>query len=133
MQKTILLVNEGTHKALLSVEKKPSKIKDDEWNDDFRAKMTIILCLLDKIFYNIMNEETPAGLWCKLESLYMMKSSPDKLFIKKQLYNLRMKEGTPILQHPNAFNKILNDLLALEVKLEGKDNFYVTFFSSIKL
>ena len=29
-----------------------------------------------------------------------------------------MKEGTPILQHLNAFNRILSDLLALEVKLE---------------
>jgi len=30
MQKTILLVNEGTHKALLGVEKKPLKMDDDE-------------------------------------------------------------------------------------------------------
>ena len=29
-----------------------------------------------------------------------------------------MKEGVPILQHLNTFNKILSDLLALEVKLE---------------
>jgi len=29
-----------------------------------------------------------------------------------------MKEGAPILQHLNAFNRILSDLLALEVTLE---------------
>ena len=40
MRVTSLLVKEGTHKALLGIEKKPSKI-DDEWNDiDFRAKVT---------------------------------------------------------------------------------------------
>ena len=34
-----MLVNKGTHKALLGIEKKPSKMEDDEWNDiDFRAK-----------------------------------------------------------------------------------------------
>jgi len=30
MRVTLLLVKEGTHKALLGVEKKPSKIEDDE-------------------------------------------------------------------------------------------------------
>ena len=32
-----------------------------------------------------------------------------------------MKEGTLVLQHLNAFNQILSDLFALEVKLEEKD------------
>ena len=76
------------------------------------------LCLSDEILYNVMNEETTAGLWCRLESLYMTNSLSNKLFMKKQLYSLRMKDGTPILQHLNAFNRTLSDLLALEVKLE---------------
>ena len=84
--------------------KKPSKMEDDEWNDiDFRAKATIILCLSDEVLYNMMNEEITAGLWCRLESLYKMKSLSNKLFMKKQLYSLRMKEGTPILQHSQCF------------------------------
>ena len=49
-----------------------------------------------------------------------MKSLSNKLFMKKQLYSLRMKEGMPIL-HFNALNRILSDLLALEVKLEEED------------
>ena len=74
-------------------------MKDDEWNDiDFCAKATIILCLSDELLYNIMNEETTAGLWYRLESLYMIKSLSNKLFMKKQLYSLQMKEGTSILQ-----------------------------------
>ena len=51
----------------------------------------------------------------------MVKSLSNKLFMKKQLYSLRMKEGTPILQYLNAFNRILSDLLALEVRLEEED------------
>jgi len=47
-------VKEGTHKALLGVEKKSSKMEDDEWMDlDARAKTTIILCLSDEILYNV--------------------------------------------------------------------------------
>jgi len=49
--------------------------------------------------------------------------------MKKQLYNLRMKEGTPILQHLNIFNRILNDLLALEIKLEEEDKALLLLFS----
>ena len=51
----------------------------------------------------------------------MTKSLSNKLFMKKQLYSLRMKKGTPILQHLNVLDKILADLLALEVKLEEED------------
>ena len=95
-----MLVKKGTHKALLGIEKKPSKMEDDEWNAiDFHAKATIILCLSDEVLYNVVNKKTTAGLWCRLESLYTTKSLSNKLFMKKQLYNLRMKEGTPILQH----------------------------------
>ena len=41
--------------------------------------------------------------------------------MKKQLYNLRMNECTPILQHLNAFNRILSDLLILEIKVKEED------------
>jgi len=75
MRVTSLLVKEGTHKALLGIGKKPSKIGDDEWSDiDFRTKATIRLCLSNEDLYNVMNEEITADLWCRLESSYMTKS-----------------------------------------------------------
>ena len=70
MRVMTLLVNEGTHNALLGAEKKPSKMGDELVNLDVRVKITIIICLLDEVLYNVMNEETFAGLWCKLESLH---------------------------------------------------------------
>ena len=103
-------MKEVTHKVLLGAEKKPSKMEDDEWNDiEFHAKVTIILCLTAEVFYNVMNVETTASLWCRLESLYMTKSLSNKLFMKKQLYSFQMKQDTPILQHLNTFNRILSD------------------------
>ena len=62
-----IVAREGGHtlKVLLGIEKKPSKMEDNEWNDiNFRAKVTIVLCLLDEVLYNVMNDETTAGLWC---------------------------------------------------------------------
>src|SRR3954465_7424177 len=44
-----------------------------------------------------------------------------KIYMKKQLYCLRMAEGAPIFQHLNDFNKIVSDLLALEVKMKEED------------
>ena len=40
-----------------------------------------------------------------------------------------MKEDTPILQHHNAFNRILSDLLALEAKLEEEDKTLLLLYS----
>src|SRR4051812_26844435 len=101
---TSLLVKEGTYQALQGIRKKPSTMGEDDWKKiDIKAKVTIILCQSDEILYNVMNEDTTAGL----ESLYMTKSLSNKLSMKKQLYCLRMAEGTPILPHLNAFNKIM--------------------------
>ena len=51
----------------------------------------------------------------------MTKSLSNNLFVRMQLYSFRIKEGTHILQHLNAFNRILSDLLALKIKLEEED------------
>ena len=63
----------------------------------------------------------------------MTKSMSNKLFMKKQLYSLRMKKGTPILITSQCFYRILSDLLALEVKLEEEDKGFLLVPSSTKL
>jgi len=71
MRVTSLAVKEGTHKALLGIKKKPSKMEDAQLNDtNFHSKATIILCLSDEHFYNIMKEETIAGLWYSLKRAF---------------------------------------------------------------
>jgi len=49
-------MKKGKYKALLGIEKKPSKMEDDKWNDiNFCAKVTIILHLSNEVLYNVMN------------------------------------------------------------------------------
>ena len=56
-----VLVKEHTDQALLDIEKKPSKMQDNQWVDlDIQAKATIILYLQDEVLYNVTNEETTA-------------------------------------------------------------------------
>ena len=51
----------------------------------------------------------------------MTKNLSNKLYLKKQLYGLRMKEGTSVLEHLNFFNKVINELLAVDVKIDEED------------
>src|SRR3954471_7041829 len=130
MRVTSLLVKEESYQALQGIRKKPSTMDEDDWKEiDGKAKATIILCLSDEVLYNVLNDDTAAGMWNRLKSLYMTKSLSNKLYVKKQLYCLRMAEGTPILQHLNDFNKIVSDLLALEVKMEEEDKALIFLIS----
>ena len=52
----------------------------------------------------------------------MTKNLSNKLYLKKQLYGLRMKEGTAVLEHLNFFNNVIGELLAVNVKTDEKDN-----------
>jgi len=51
---------------------------------------------------------------------YMTKSLSNKLYLKKQLSGLRMKEETVVLEHLN-FNKVISELLAVDVKIDKED------------
>ena len=70
--------------------------------------------------YNVMDKERATELWSRVEILYITKSLSNKLYLKKQLYGLGMNKGTMVLEHLNFFNKVISELLALDVKI-GED------------
>ena len=53
--------------------------------------------------------------------VYDKKNLSNKLYLKKQLYELRMTEGTAVLEHLNFFNKVINELLGVDVKIDKED------------
>ena len=53
--------------------------------------------------------------------MYITKILSNKLYLKKQLYGLRMKEGIIVLEHLNFFNKVISELLAVDVKIDEED------------
>ena len=117
-----LLVQQGMAKALLGKSKQPYTMKDDEWSElDGRVLSGIRLCLADDVLFNIVSEKTAVGLWAKIEKLYMIKSLTNRILLKRQLYSLRMKEGTSITDHLNTFNTLLVQLESIEVKFESED------------
>lgn len=86
-----------------------------------KAHSTIMLCLADDVITEVATEETAAGLWLKLESLYMTKSLTNKLLLKQRLFSLRMQEGTILREHLDQLNTILLELRNIEVKVEDED------------
>jgi hypothetical protein len=61
------------------------------------------------------------GIMYKLEILYMTKSLTNRIFLKRQLYSLRMKEGTKIVDHLNTLITLLVQLNSMGVKFESED------------
>ena len=117
-----LLVHWGLQRALEGKRKKPLTMTDDEWEYlDASALSTIRLFLADDVLFNIVGEKSAASLWSKLESLYMTKYVKNRIFLKRQLYGMRMKEGTKIVDNLNIFNTRICRLTSMDVKIDDED------------
>ena len=117
-----LLIQQGVHKALLGKEKKLETMKDIEWVEmDEKAASAIRLNLGDEVIHNILVAKTSKEVWEKLEGLYMGKDLANKLYVKKQLYSLHMREGSDLLEHPNMFNMLNTQLSSFGVNYEDED------------
>ena len=68
-----------------------------------------------------MDDVSTATIWLKLESRYMSKSLTKKLNLKRKLYELKMAEGADLAQHVHTFNKIISDLLRIDIKLDDEN------------
>jgi len=62
----------------------------------------------------------------------MTKRLSKKLYLKKQLYGIHMKEGTTVLEHLNFFNKVINQLLAVDVKIDEEDKALILLSSLLE-
>ena len=76
---------------------KPTGVSDEEWKKlDRKAKSKIRLCVSDLVLLNVSGKATTKALCDKLGTLYQSKSLVNKLFLRKKLYNLRMKDGDSV-------------------------------------
>eukprot|EP00253_Pinus_taeda_P034028 PITA_34028 len=102
-----LLVDKD-HWIMVDLGTKPMGVFDEEWKKlDQKAKSTIRLCVSDSVLLNVSGEATMKVLWDKLGTLYQSKSLVNKLFLRKKLYNQRMKDGDSVIEHLNAFNTVV--------------------------
>ena len=72
----------------------------DEWEElDELAKSTIMLSLDKSVYYNVNEAKNNYKLWQKLCGLFEQKSATLQVYQLKQLFDLKMKEGTTIFSH----------------------------------
>ncbi|KAL8488044.1 hypothetical protein ACS0TY_024354 [Phlomoides rotata] len=117
-----LLVHHGLASALqpnAGAESSISREKKVEINE--KAHSAIILCLGDKPLREVSKEKTAIDVWKKLESLYQTKSVSNKLYVKQKLLDFRMSEDKGLSEQLDTFNRYVDDLEDLDVKLEDDD------------
>jgi hypothetical protein len=110
----------------------PTIMSKEDWNKlDRRARSTIQLCLEDSVLLNVSGESTAKELWDKLGNLYKSKSLVNKLFLRKKLYNLRMEDGDSVIEHLNAFNTLVSQLVYVNITI-GEEDKCITFLCSLR-
>ena len=109
---------------------KPTKMLDGDLKKlDRKAKSTIWLCVSDSVLLNVSGEATVKTLWDKQGTLYQSKSLVNKLFMWKNMYNLRMKDGDLVTEHVNAFNTMISQLSSVDIKISNEDKCIILLFS----
>lgn len=118
----------GKMKDLLFVKKmhlpvfasdKPQAMNDEEWEFEHLQDCGYIRQWVeDNVRNHIVNETHARSLWVKLETLYASKTGNNKLFLLKQMMNIRYKEGSPISDHINDFQGVLDQLSGMGVKFD---------------
>ncbi len=101
--------------------KMPTGMTDEEWNLlDRKALGTIWLCLAASIAFKISKETTTEGLIKVLEKLYEKPSTSNKVFLMKQLFNMKISEGGSVADHLNDFNTVTSQLCSVGVNFDDE-------------
>ncbi|XXG39781.1 hypothetical protein AAC387_Pa01g0653 [Persea americana] len=117
-----LLVQNGLHKALRGKNALSEKLSDEEKDELLeKAYGQILLFFSDGVLRKVVQEKTAAGIWQKLENLYITKSLMNCLYLKKRLFTLQMHDGTSVSTHLDSFTKAIMDLENIDVKIDDED------------
>ena len=103
-----LLYVKDYYLPVLASEKQENKT-DAEWNSLHRQVCGYIRQWVDDNVLNHVSEEKHArSLWNKLEQVYARKTGNNKLFLIKKMIILNYQDGTPMTNHLNTFQGIIN-------------------------
>ena len=96
-------------------------MKDEEWNFLDRNVLGVIRLNLSRlVVHNVVKEKTTVDLMKALTSMYEKPLANKKVYLMKNLFNLKKAEGTPIVPHLNEFNTITNQLSMMGIEFDDE-------------
>ncbi|GAB2293014.1 hypothetical protein Dimus_038235 [Dionaea muscipula] len=106
----------------LALEDKSERMSEKELAQfNCQACNTIHFYLAKDQKYFVIRETTAKELWQKLKDKYMTKSVENRLYLKKHLFCFQYKQVISMIEHLDAFNKIITDLQNLDVEIDDED------------
>ncbi|CAH0731214.1 unnamed protein product, partial [Brenthis ino] len=87
--------------------------------DDSRAKSLIAMCVSDRYIEIIKDGKTAREMITLLENTFERKSVYNRFYLKRKLITLKCNE--PLETYLIKFSSIVNDLQAIEVKIDDED------------
>ena len=101
--------------------KKLAAMTDAEWNIlDRKALGTVWLWLAASIAFIISKETTTEGLIKALVKLYEKPLASNKVFLMKQLFNMKMLEGRSVADHLKNLNTVTSQLSSVGVNFDDE-------------
>lgn len=119
-KKEDLLYVKGFHLSVFSNEKLDRK-SDEEWVcciDKF--VVTFVKWVDDNVLNHVSSVTHARSLWTNLEELYARKMGNNKSFLFKQLISLKYSNDSPMTDHLNTFQWILNQLSAMNLTFDDE-------------
>ena len=122
-----ILMQQGLWEILNQGSKEEEKPEPDEKEKaklqgmQYRAYNTLILNLTDRVLREVSKEETAAGVWSKLESLYMTKSLANRLHLKQKLLTFKITDGKSVAEQLEEFSKCIDDLESIDEEIKDED------------
>ncbi|KAA0038009.1 Retrovirus-related Pol polyprotein from transposon TNT 1-94 [Cucumis melo var. makuwa] len=101
----------------------PANITENEKRDMDEMAYSTILMYLSVEVLRLVDETTTttAELWKKLESLYLTKSLPNKIYIKEKFFGYKMDQSKSLEENLNEFQKIVVDLNNIGEKMSDEN------------
>ena len=84
---------------------------------DFLLYSTIILHLSDNVLRKVDDTKTTADLWKKLESLFLVTTLPNKIFLLEQFFSFKMDVSKDLDANLNEFNRFCLNLANCDKKI----------------
>jgi hypothetical protein len=117
-----LFISKGYFLPLGGKEKKFDSMKDEEWEILDRKALGTIRLVPGSIdgFQYFKRKDKWKDMMKALDKLYEKPSTSNKVFLMKQLFNMKMSEGGSVADHLNEFNMVTNQLSSVKVDFDDE-------------